>query len=29
LETEIPLAVLDLRLPLREIYVDVLADLGY
>jgi Uma2 family endonuclease len=29
LETEIPLAVLNLRLPLSEIYVDVLADLGY
>ncbi len=29
LEAEIALAGLDLRLPLREIYADVLADLGY
>ncbi len=28
-EAEIALAELDLRLPLREIYADVLADLGY
>lgn len=29
LEVEIALAGLDLRLPLREIYAEVLADLGY
>jgi Uma2 family endonuclease len=29
LESEIQLAAFGLRLPLREVYADVLADLGY